>query len=335
MKAAIYKKYGSPEVVHIVELEKPVPKDNEVLIKVYATTVSAADWRARSLEMPKGFSMLGRLVFGIFAPRQPILGTELAGTIEAVGKGVNKYKVGDKVFADCGLGSGAHAEYKAMPQDGAIALKPDNLSFEQAAALCFGGTVALDFLKKLGKIKQGEKVLINGASGTTGTALVQFAKYFGAHVTGVCSGANLELVKSIGADKVIDYTNEDFTKNSETYDIIADTAGNAPWSRSKNSLNKTGRLLLVLGSLKDMLLANFVSKKNGKKLIAGVANGSAKSLKFIADLAEQGKFIPVIDRIYPLEQIVEAHRHVDTGRKKGSVVITLEPNNSATNNKKE
>ncbi len=275
MKAAIYKKYGAPEVVHIADVEKPMAKDDEVLIKIYATTINSADWRARSLEMPNGFGLIGRLIFGVFAPRQPILGTELSGIIESVGIGVTKFKVGDKVFADCGTGFGAHAEYKTMQQDGAIAIKPDNLSFEQAASLCFGGTVALKFLQKLAKIKQGDIVLINGASGTTGTALVQFAKYFGANVTGVCSGANLELVKSIGADKVIDYTKHDFTKNGETYDIIVDTAGTAPWARSKNSLNKTGRLVLVLGSLKDMVLSVFVSKKDGKKLIAGVANGSA------------------------------------------------------------
>lgn len=324
MKAAIYKKYGSPEVVHIEEVQKPVPKDNEVLIKIHASTVNSADWRARSLEMPKGFSMLGRLIFGIFGPRQPILGMELAGTIEAIGKDVSEFEIGDQVFADCGTGAGAHARYKSMPQDGAIALKPKNLSFEEAASLCFGGTVGLDFLQKLGQIKQGDKLLVNGASGTTGTALVQIAKYFGANVTGISSTANLKLVKSIGADKVIDYTKEDFTKNGETYDIIVDTAGNAPWSRSKDSLNKTGKLLLVFSSLKDMLLASFVSKKNGKKLIAGVAGGSAKSLKFLANLAEQGRFKPVIDRTYPLEEIVEAHRYVDSGRKKGSVVITLE-----------
>lgn len=323
MKAFVYHKYGGPEVLELGEAQKPTPKDNEVLIKTYATTVSSADWRIRSLDLPAGFGLFGRLFFGVFVPRQPILGTELSGEIESIGKDVTKFKIGDQVFADCGTKLGAHAEYKAMPEDGAVALKPASLSFEEAAAICFGGTTALHFLKKLGKIQSGEKVLINGASGTTGSAFVQLAKYFGAHVTGICSTTNLDLVKSIGADRVIDYTNEDFTLNGETYDIIVDTAGTAPWSRSKNSLTKTGRLLLVLGGLSDMLRAPFVSEKQGKKLISGTASANSEDLRFLADLADKGHFKPVIDKVYPFEKMAEAHAHVDTGHKKGSVVVTV------------
>jgi len=324
MKAAVYHKYGPPDVVELKEIPKPTIKDDEVLIKIVATTVSSADWRARSLSVPAGFGLIVRLVFGISGPRKKVLGTELAGEIVATGKDVTKFKKGDQVFAFPGGNLGCHAEYRTMHEDAPIALKPANLAYEEAAAISFGGTTALDFLRDKGKIQSGEKVLINGASGAVGTAAVQLAKYFGAEVTGVCSSANLELVKSIGADKVIDYTSEDFTKNGETYDIIMDTVGTAPWSRSKDSLTETGRVLLVLAGLSDMLQAPFVSKANGKKAIAGVAREAAEDLRFLAELAEAGKFKPVIDRRYPLEQIAEAHAYVDTGRKRGSVVITVE-----------
>ena len=333
MKAYLYEKYGGPEVLELRDVEKPVAGDNEILIKIYATTVSSADWRARSLEMPAGFGLIGRLIFGIFSPRNPILGMELAGIIEAVGKDVTKFRIGDEVFADTGTGLGGHAEYKTMPEDGPIALKPAKLGFEQAAALCFGGSTALYFLRDRGNIQNGEKVLINGASGTTGTACVQLARHFGAQVTGICSTGNLELVKSIGAHKVIDYTCEDFTKNGETYDIIVDTAGTAPWLRAKRALNETGRLLLILGGLKDMLAAPFISRKRGRKIIAGAAFANSDDLRFLADLAEAGKFLPVIDRVYPFEEMIEAHRHVDTGHKKGSVVISIDHEDASLDHK--
>lgn len=322
MKAFVYERYGPPDVVELRDVAKPVPKDDEVLIKVRATTVSSGDWRARSLNMPAGFRLISRLVFGISKPRQPILGTELAGVVESTGKGVTKFNAGDEVFAFSGAGMGAHAEYKTMPEDGEVALKPANLSFDEAAALSFGGTTALVFLRRA-KIQRGEKVLVNGASGAVGTAVVQLAKHFGADVTGVCSTANLELVTSIGADKVIDYTREDFTKNGETYDIIVDTAGTAPFSRCRGSLKEGGRLLKVLGSLPDLLRAPWPSLTSSKKVIAGPVSGSAADLRFLAELAEAGEYKPVIDRRYPFEQMVEAHRYVDTGRKRGSVVVTL------------
>ena len=326
MKAIVYERYGPPEVLELREVAKPTPKDNEVLIKTYATTVTTGDWRVRSLNVPVGFGLIGRLVLGVSRPRQPILGTELAGEIELVGKDVKKFKTGDQVFAFSGASMGCHAEYKCMPEDGAVALKPANLTYDEAAAISFGGTTALNFFRR-GKLQSGEKVLVNGASGGVGTAAVQLAKHFGANVTGVCSTANVELVRSLGANHVIDYTKEDFTRNGETYDVIVDIAGTAPFSRSKGSLKEGGRLLLVLGGLPDMLQIPWISLTSNKRVIAGPAAERAEDLRFLAKLAEAGEFKPVIDRRYPFEQIVEGHRYVDTGHKKGNVVITLTHNN--------
>ena len=326
MKAIVYERYGPPEVLELREVAKPTPKDNEVLIKTYATTVTTGDWRVRSLNVPVGFGLIGRLVLGVSRPRQPILGTELAGEIELVGKDVKKFKTGDQVFAFSGASMGCHAEYKCMPEDGAVALKPANLTYDEAAAISFGGTTALNFFRR-GKLQSGEKVLVNGASGGVGTAAVQLAKHFGANVTGVCSTANVELVRSLGANHVIDYTKEDFTRNGETYDVIVDIAGTAPFSRSKGSLKEGGRLLLVLGGLPDVLQIPWISLTSNKRVIAGPAAERAEDLRFLAKLAEAGEFKPVIGRRYPFEQIVEAHRYVDTGHKRGNVVITLLHNN--------
>ena len=323
MKAIVYERYGPPEVLELKEVAKPTPRDNEVLIKTHATTVTSGDWRVRSLNVPAGFGLIIRLVFGISKPKQPILGSELAGVIESVGKDVRKFQVGDQVFAFSDASMGCHAEYKCMPQDGAVVLKPPSLSYDEAAALSFGGTTALDFLRR-GKLQSGEKVLVNGASGGVGTAAVQLAKHFGANVTGVCSTANMELVRSLGASQVIDYTKEDFTQNRETYDVIMDTVGTAPFSRSKDSLKAGGRLLMVLAGLPDMLQIPWVSMTSSKKVIAGPVAVRAEDLRFLAGLAQAGEFKPVIDRRYPFEQIAEAHRYVDTGRKKGNVIITLE-----------
>ena len=322
MKVCVYERYGPPEVLQLKEVEKPTPKDNEVLIKIHATTVTSGDWRVRSLNVPVGFGLIMRLVFGISKPKQPILGSELAGVVESVGKEVRTFKVGDQVFAFSDAAMGCHAEYKCMPQDGAVALKPPSLSYDEAAALSFGGTTALDFLRR-GKLQSSEKVLINGASGSVGTAAVQLAKHFGADVTVVCSTTNVELVKSLGASHVIDYTKEDFTQNGKTYDVIVDTVGTAPFSCSKDSLKDGGRLLMVLAGLPDMLQIPWVSMTSNKKIIAGPATVRTEDLRFLAKLAEAGEFKPVIDRRYPFEQIVEAHRYVDTGRKKGNVIITL------------
>jgi len=322
MKAVVYSRFGAPDVLELKELPKPTPGDHEVLIQVHATTVTAGDWRCRSRIVPRGFGLMAGLFLGFTKPRHPILGSELSGEIESVGKAVGRFKAGDPVFAFSGTTMGCYVEYRCMAEDGALAPKPANLSHEEAAALSFGGTTALSFLRKAG-IRQGDKVLVIGASGGVGTAAVQLARHFGAEVTGVCSTGNLELVKSIGAGKVIDYTSEDFTRNGETYDIIVDTAGTAPFSRSKASLKEGGRLLQVLGSLPDMLRAPWVSMTSSKKVIAGEAAWSVDDLRFLAGLAEQGRFKPVIDRRYPFEQMVEAHRYVDAGHKKGNVVVTL------------
>lgn len=322
MKAFIYKRYGPPEVLEMSDVPKPIPRDHELLIRVRAATVSAADWRVRSLQMPPGFGFLGRLVLGIRVPRQPILGTELAGDVEAVGKAVTSFKVGDQVFAFPGGGMGAYVEYKCMPANGAVAIKPSNLSHEQAAALSFGGSTMLDFFRR-GALRSGERVLVNGASGAVGTAAVQLAKHFGAHVTGVCSTANLHLVRSIGADLVIDYTKHDFAKSGERYDVIVDTVGTAPFARSGTSLSSGGRLLLVLASLPELLRAPWHTMTSGKIVVAGPAAERNEYLHQLAELAASGNFLPVIDRCYSFEQMVAAHRYVDQGHKRGNVVITL------------
>ncbi len=326
MRAAVYEKYGPPEMVRIAEIKKPVPKDDEVLVSIHATSVNSGDVRMRSLNVPKGFGIFVRAAFGIFAPRNPVLGMEFAGTIAAIGRDVTNFKVGDEVFSSCMFG--AHAEYRVAKQDGALALKPENLSFEEAAALSFGGGTALFFLKEKGKIKRGDKVLINGASGAVGVAAVQLAKHFGAEVTAICSAGNAELVRSLGADMVIDYAEEDFTQNGKAYDIIMDNVGNAPWLRVRGSLAPTGRLLLVVAGMVQMLQSVFVSRKNGRQALAGTPMDSAKTLQFLSKLAEEGQLRPVIDKVYPLEEIVAAHAHVESGRKRGSVVITLKPGKS-------
>ncbi len=321
MRAAVNKRYGPPEVVHVEEVEKPVPGKDEVLVKIHAAGVNSADSRMRSLNVPTGFGLIVRLVFGIFGPRNKILGMEFSGTIEALGSDVSKFEVGDAVFAGCMFG--AHGEYRVIKQDAAIVLKPHNLSFEEAAAISFGGSTALNFLKIDGDIKAGERVLINGASGAVGIAAIQLAKHFGAHVSAVCSAANAELVLSMGADKVIDYANTDFAKTGETYDIIMDNVGNAKWGRVKNSLKSTGRLLMVVGGMPEMLQGAFVSRKNGKRVISGTSGDKAENLAVLAELAEAGKFRPFIQKAYDFTEIVAAHRHVDSGRKRGSIVVVM------------
>lgn len=323
MKAVMYEQYGGPDVLHIREIPKPTPKSDELLIRVRATTVSAGDWRVRSLEVPEGFGWMSRLALGIRGPRQPILGSELSGVVEAIGNAVTKFKVGDEVFAFPGLRMGAHAEYRCISENDAVAHKPAGLSHDEAAALSFGGTTALHFLRAA-KITKGEHVLVNGASGAVGTAAVQLAKHFGAIVTAVCSSANAELVRSLGADHVIDYNAEDFARNGQRYDVIVECAGTAPFARSREALREGGRLLLVLGSLRDVLQSPWINLTNKRKVIGGTAGGSGADLRFLAELAERGEYKAVIDRRYPFAEIVDAHRYVDTGRKRGSVVIEVE-----------
>ncbi len=325
MKAAVYRAYGPPDVVRLEDAPKPVPGDREVLVKVLATTVSTADWRARSLEMPPGFGPIGRLIFGVFGPRKPILGTELSGVVEAVGSRVTRFKPGDEVFAFPGAGFGCHAEFRSVAEDGPVMAKPANLSHEEAAALSFGGATALHFLRDRCGLKAGEKVLVIGASGCVGSAAVQIARHFGAEVTGVSSARNLDLVRSIGADNVIDYAETDFTATGARYDVIFDTTGSASYARCESALAEGGRLVLILANLWQMLSAIRSRRIGGRKIIAGPAPERREDLETLAAMAEAGAYKPVIDSVYPLAKAAEAHARVDTGRKRGSVVLKVEP----------
>ncbi|MEM8601977.1 MAG: NAD(P)-dependent alcohol dehydrogenase [Bacteroidota bacterium] len=322
MRAAVATAYGPPEVVQLQTVPTPQVKPGEVLVQVRTTTITSGDWRVRSLTVPPGFGLMMRLLFGVRKPRQPILGSELAGTIAAVGTNVTRFRVGDDVFAYNDGRLGAHAEFVAMPADGPIAPKPAALTWEEATALSFGSNTALHFFRQ-GKLQPGERVLVNGASGSVGTAAVQLAKHLGAHVTAVCSTRNVDLVTRLGADAVIDYTERDFTTEAARYDVVMDTAGTAPFAKSQRVLNKGGRLLQVLGGLPDMLRAPLVALRTDTRIVAGNAAGSAENQRELAKLAEAGVLKPVVDRVYPLEEIAEAHRYVGTGRKRGNVVIAV------------
>lgn len=320
MKAATYSRYGGPEVVSITEHARPEPGENEVLIRVHASTVSAGDWRMRSLEVPRGLGLAIRAFAGWRHPRKPVLGGDAAGIIVDLGAKVTGWSIGDAVVAYPGAAMGGHGDYLVMPGDGAMALKPAVLSFTEAAAVAFGGLTALEFLQDKGGLKAGEKTLIVGASGAVGSSAVQLARHFGAEVTGVCSATNAALVGDLGAHRVVDYRTHDIARLSERFDVILDTTGTAPWTRIRHLLKPRGRLLVVTGGLPDMLRMAF-----HRRIVGGVATGSAAGLQTLMALAEEGAFFPLIDRVYPFEHVQRAHAHVDTGRKKGAVVLSLVP----------
>jgi len=317
MKAIVYTKFGPPDVLRLQEVEKPTPKDNEVLIKIYATAVTKEDPDMRT---SPGFN-------GFLKPRHPILGQELAGEVEAIGRDVTRFRPGDQVF---GIGAfGAYAEYKCMPENAALAIKPANMSYEEAASVPNGALTALPFLRDKGNIQGGQAVLIYGASGSVGTAAIQLARYYGAQVTGVCSTTNLEMVKSLGADQVIDYTQEDFTENGKTYDLIFDTVGKRSFSECKGSLTESGVYLTTVpmpGTMLQVLWTSIAGGKKAKFAATGLraAGKKTQDLLFLRELIEGGKIKAVIDRRYPLEQMAEAHRYVEQGHKKGNVVVTVD-----------
>jgi NADPH:quinone reductase-like Zn-dependent oxidoreductase len=319
MKAAIYTEFGPPEVLHISEVEKPVPGENDVLIRIYATTVAKEDPDMRNSPGINGFAK----------PKKPILGMYLSGVIEAVGEGVTRFLVGDQVYGSAALKLGAYAEYICLPEDAALVNKPDTLSHQQAAAVPNGAITTIPFLMYLGKVKPGDEVLITGASGTVGTSAVQLAKYFGARVTGICSTTKIDLVQSLGADKVIDYTQEDFAQNGQIYDVIFDTVGSSSFSHSQNSLKPRGDYLTTVPTLE--IVPHLLNPlKNRTKTVKFAATALRPTRKKIVDLGiinqiiEKGKYLPVIDKVFPLEEIAAAHKYVSEGHKTGDVVITLE-----------
>ena len=332
MKAIVCTKFGPPDVFQLQEVAKPTPRDKEVLIRIYATTVTAGDCELRSLKFPIVFRLLIRIYLGLIRKGPVILGQELAGEIEAAGKEVTRFRKGDQVFAWTGFGLGAYAEYKCLPEDGVLAIKPSNMTYEEAATLPVGGLEAVYFLRK-GNIQSGQKVLIHGAGGSIGTFAIQIARYFGAEVTGVDSTGKLDMLRSLGADHVIDYTQEDFTKSGETYDVIFDVAGKSSFSRSVRSLTHNGRYLLANPRGLQKIRGRWISRRSSKKVIpwaARTASENAEDFKFLIELIEAGEIQAAIDRCYPLEQTAEAHRYVETGRKKGNIVITLEQNNKTS-----
>ena len=326
MKAIEYLKYGAPEVLHLKDVAKPVPKDNEILLRIHATTVTATECTFR-----KGKPYVSRIFTGLTRPKIKRLGEELAGEIESAGKNVKLFKKGDKVFGTAGPEFGANSEYLCLPENGVITMKPTNMTYEEAASSVDGFLTALPFLRDTGKIKKGQKVLIFGASGSVGAAAVQVAKHFETEVTGVCSSANVELVRTLGADNVVDYTQDEFTKNNQTYDIIFDAVGKTSFSKCKNNLEKNGVFLeagIGFGIIPLVIWTSIFGKKRAKIAATGLRKPEEriKDLVFLKKLIESGKIKPVIDRIFPMEQIVEAHRYVDKGHKKGNVVITIDHN---------
>ena len=336
MKAIVFTEYGTPDVLQLKDVEKPTPEENEVLIRIDATSVNYGDIVARNFgnisprdfHMPFAMWLIGRIMSGFRKPRNTILGSEFAGEVEAVGKDVKLFREGDLVFGYLGQSMGADAEYLCLPEDGVVAKKPANMSNEEAAVVPMGAIMALSLLRKA-NIQSGQKVLINGASGSIGSAAVQLTKYYGAEVTGVCSTPRLELVKSLGADTVIDYTKEDFTKNGETYDLIFDILGKSSLSRCKSSLSQNGIYLLASFKMRDLVDMLWTSMIGSKKVICAIAPGSTEDLFSVKELIEAGKIKAAIDKSFPLEQTAEAHRYVEEGQKKGHIAITVGHNGNS------
>ncbi|MET3318331.1 UNVERIFIED_ORG: NADPH:quinone reductase-like Zn-dependent oxidoreductase [Peribacillus simplex] len=328
MKAIVYTKYGPPDVLQLKEVKKPTPKENEILVKVKATTVTVADIRSRSFTVPLSVWLPARITLGFRRPKKSILGLELSGEVESVGKDVKQFKEGDQVFAASQIGYGAYAEYKCLPENGPVSIKPNNLSFEEAAAIPIGARTALFYLRKA-NIKSGQKVLVYGASGSVGSYAVQIAKYLGADVTGVCSTTNLELVKSLGADQVIDYSREDFSSKGETYDVIFEAVDKSSFSACMKSLKKDGTYINVTVPLPGVRMLWTKLTSNRKLILGQNSPENSEALNFLKELVETGKLKVVIDRYYAFEEIVEAHRYVEKGHKKGNVVITVEHNSKS------
>jgi NADPH:quinone reductase-like Zn-dependent oxidoreductase len=321
MKAVVFDKYGPPEVLHLKEVPKPIPTEDEILIRIHATTVNSGDARVRGLKVPRGLGIPVRLKLGLLGPRQPVLGFDLAGDVEAAGCNVTTFEPGARVIGSAGFDFGCHAEYRCSPVDGAVASIPEGRSYDEAVAVCFGGVTALYFLER-GRLQPGERILVNGASGAVGTIAVQLAKHVGAYVTGVCSARNAELVRSLGADRVIDYESEDFAQARDAYDVVMDTVGNAPFSRVKGTLKPGGRFLMVFGNLVQMIQGRFQEAVVGSGA-EDSALFNAQTFRRLMDLLEARALRPVIDRTFALEEIAEAHALVDTGHKRGAVVITV------------
>lgn len=330
MKAAVYTEYGSPDVLHLTEMAKPVPKDDEVLVRVDATPVNFGDTMARNFGAvsPREFTMPlllwlpSRLMFGLTKPRIQVLGSEFAGEIEAVGKDVTRFRPGEQVFGYRGPSMGANAEYLCMAENGLVAAKPANMTCEEAATVPYGALTALSLLRKA-DIQRGQKVLIIGASGAIGSAAVQLAKHYGADVTGVCSTPGMAYVKALGADRVIDYTREDFARSGETYDLIVDVLGKSSFAHVRPALTPDGRYLRVSFKMKHLIQMLWTSIRGGRKVICALSTEKLEDLAHISELAETGTLKAIIDRCFPLEQAADAHRYVEAGHKKGGVVITV------------
>jgi NADPH:quinone reductase-like Zn-dependent oxidoreductase len=318
MKAIICTKYGTPDVLEIQNIKKPIAKDNEILIKIHATSITSGDSRIRQAN-----PFMIRLIFGFKKPRQSVLGVIVAGEVEAIGKSVSKFKVGDQIYGSLGMGFGAHAEYATVKEDAILTLKPKNISYEEAAAIPFGATASMHFLR-LSKIQPRQNVLIYGASGALGTAAIQLAKINSATVTAVCSSTNFDLVKDLGADLVIDYTKQDPTKTKVKYDVIFETVGKSSFSKNISALNKSGVLLMASANISTMLRGAITSIFSSKTIKTGVIKETIADLNYFTTLIEKNKFKPVIDKVYPLNEFKAAHTHVDIGHKKGNVILSVQ-----------